>query len=114
MDIVYAIGLAYVPSETRATPTYQFLAALLPLPVWASLWAAVGAVCLVQAWTVHDRIAYTLATALKIGWALLNLGGWLLGTVPRGYVSAAIWMLGAGFVMVMATVPKRVGQAGEQ
>ncbi|MEV4246951.1 hypothetical protein AB0J63_26505 [Streptosporangium canum] len=106
MDVIYAYGLAYAPPETRATSTYAFLAALLPLPVWASIWAAVGAVCLIQAWTRRDRVAYALATALKVGWALLHLGAWAFGVLPRGYVSAAIWLLGAAFVMIMATVPK--------
>ncbi|WP_031165938.1 hypothetical protein [Streptosporangium roseum] len=106
VDVIYAYGLAYAPSETRATPTYSFLAALLPLPVWASIWAAVGGICLVQAWTRRDRVAYAAATALKVGWALLHLGAWAFGVLPRGYVSAAIWLLGAGFVMIVATVPK--------
>ncbi|MER7131311.1 hypothetical protein [Streptosporangium saharense] len=112
VDVVYAIGLAYAPPETRATPAYAFLEALLPLPAWAGLWAAVGAVCLVQAWTRHDRVAYTLATGLKIGWAILHLGAWLAGVVPRGYVSAAIWLLAAGAVMIVATVRKGSGVRG--
>lgn len=106
VDVIYAYGLAYAPPETRVTPTYSFLSALLPLPVWASIWAAVGAACLVQAWTRRDRVAYAAATALKVGWALLHLGAWAFGVLPRGYVSAAIWLLGAGFVMIVATVPK--------
>ncbi|MEV4096981.1 hypothetical protein [Streptosporangium saharense] len=112
VDVVYAVGLAYIPPETRATPAYTFLEALLPLPAWAILWAAVGAVCLVQAWTRHDRVAYTVATGLKIGWAILHLGAWLAGAVPRGYVSAAIWLLAAGAVMIVATVRKGGGVGG--
>lgn len=106
VDIVFAIGLAYAPLDTQASPTYQFYAALAPLPVWASVWAAVGALCLVQAWTPRDRVAYMAATALKIFWALLHLGAWVAGVLPRGYVLAAMWLLASGLVMVMATVPK--------
>ncbi|WP_436759317.1 hypothetical protein [Streptosporangium sp. V21-05] len=106
VDVVYAIALTYAPPETLASETYRFYAALAPLPVWGSVWAAVGAICLVQAWTPRDRVAYTAATGLKIFWALLHLGAWVAGVLPRGYVLAVMWLLAAGLVMVMATVPK--------
>lgn len=106
VDFIYAYGLAYVPPETASSPTYTFLAVLLPLPAWAGIWALVGAVCLVQAWSRRDRFAYTLATALKVGWALLHLVAWIFGVLPRGYVLAAIWLLGAALVMILATVPR--------
>lgn len=106
LDLIYAQGLVCVPAETAATPTYAFFAALLALPVWAVLWGAVGLLCLALAWTTHDRAAYVAASALKVLWALLYLGAWVAGILPRGYVSAAIWLLAAGFVMVVASVPK--------
>lgn len=106
LDLIYAQGLAWLPSATAATPTYAFLAGLLPLTVWAVVWAAVGLLCLVQAWTSRDRAAYVAASGLKVLWALLNLGAWAAGILPRGYVSAALWLLAAGFVMVAASVPK--------
>jgi len=109
VDVIYAIGLTYVPPATLATPTYQLYAALAPLPVWGSVWAAVGVLCLVQAWTPRDRIAYTAATGLKIFWALLHMGAWVVGVLPRGYVLAAMWLLAAGLVMVMSTVAKNGG-----
>ncbi|MEU6710018.1 hypothetical protein ABZ897_00950 [Nonomuraea sp. NPDC046802] len=105
-DLVYASGLAWAPAETRATPTYVFLASLLPLGAWAVVWAVVGLLCLVQAWTAQDRFAYTAATALKILWALLHLGAWAFDVLLRGYISAAIWLLAAGAVMIMASVAK--------
>lgn len=106
LDLIYAQGLAWVPVETAATPTYSFLAALLPLPVWAVVWALVGSLCLAQAWTVADRAAYVSAAGLKALWALLNLGAWAAGILPRGYVSAALWLIAAAFVMIVASVPK--------
>ncbi|MFC4006656.1 hypothetical protein ACFOY2_05450 [Nonomuraea purpurea] len=105
-DLTYASGLAWAPAETRATPTYAFIAGMLPLSVWAATWAAVGVLCLAQAWTTQDRVAYTAATALKIAWALLHLGAWAFDVLPRGYISAAIWLLAAGAVMIMASVAK--------
>lgn len=107
LDLVYAQGLACADQATRATPTYAFLAGILPLEMWACMWAAVGCLALAQAWVRSDWLAYTAATGLKIAWALLHLGAWMFGVLPRGYVAAAIWLLAAGFVMVMSTVPKR-------
>lgn len=106
LDLIYAQGLACAPPETAATPTYVFLASILPLSVWAVIWATVGILCLVQAWGRRDRAAYVAATALKALWALLHLGAWAFGVLPRGYLPAAIWLLAAGFVMIVASVPK--------
>jgi len=109
LDFIYAIGIAAADPATRATPTYRFLDGMLPLDLWAFIWAMVGGLCLVQAWVRFDWLAYAAATALKIAWALLHLGAWAFGVLPRGYVAAAIWLLAAGVVMVMSTVPKGGG-----
>jgi hypothetical protein len=106
VDLVYGYALAVAPPETRASETYQFYASLLPLGAWSGLWALVGMMCLLQAWTQHDRVAYAMATGLKVFWSLLHLGAWAAGVLPRGYVSAVIWLLAAGLVMVISTVPK--------
>lgn len=106
VDLVFAYALAAAPPQTLATETYRFYASLMPMPAWGTLWAFVGVLCLVQAWTPRDRVAYGCATGLKVGWALLHLGAWIAGVLPRGYVAAVIWMLGAGLVMVISTVPK--------
>lgn len=106
VDLVFAVALIQAPPETVASETYRFYASLLPLPVWGAAWAAVGALCMAQAWTPRDRAAYSAATGLKVGWALLHLGAWAAGVLPRGYVLAVIWLLAAGLVMVVSTVPK--------
>lgn len=106
LDLVYAQGLYSAPPETRATPTYTFFEAIFPLETWAFVWATVGVICLCQAWTPRDRVAYVSAAALKIGWAALHFGAWIANVLPRGYVSAAIWLIAAGFVMILATIKK--------
>lgn len=106
VDLIYAGALVASPPATRATDTYRLYAALFPLWAWAALWAAVGVLCLAYAWTSRDRLAYGAATGLKVFWALLHLGAWAAGVLPRGYVLAAIWLLAAGLVMVISTVPK--------
>lgn len=106
VDFVYAYALINIPPQTASSDLYQFVDALLPIPAWGALWGAVGVLCAVQAWTPHDRAAYGFATGLKVGWALLHLGAWIAGVLPRGYVPAAIWLLAAGLVMVISTVRK--------
>jgi predicted branched-subunit amino acid permease len=106
VDLVYALALAAAPPQTLASETYRFYASLLPLPYWGGMWAAVGVLCAIQAWYPRDRIAYSCATGLKVFWALLHLGAWVTGVLPRGYVLAVIWLLAAGLVMVVSTVPK--------
>ncbi|MBO4272374.1 hypothetical protein [Microbispora triticiradicis] len=114
VDVIFAGALAGAPAETRATDNYKLYAALLPLWAWGALWAAVGVLCLALAWTSQDRLAYGAATGLKVFWALLHLLAWAVGVLPRGYVAAAIWLLAAGLVMVISTVPRTAPTEGGQ
>jgi hypothetical protein len=102
LDLVVALSLAYAPPEAMATPTYQFLQAVAPLLVWALAWGLVGVTCLVQAFMRSDRLAFAAASALKVVWGLLYLIGWLIADIPRGYISATIWLALAGFVQIIA------------
>lgn len=106
VDLVYAFGLRSAPQETRVSATYAFYAALLPLWAWSALWACVGALCLTQAWTPRDRVAYTAAAGLLMLWAGLHVAAWIAGVLPRGYVLGVIWLLAATVVMIMSTVPR--------
>ncbi|SET47880.1 hypothetical protein [Nonomuraea wenchangensis] len=102
LDFVNAYRLTWPSPETSMTPTGQFLAALAPLPVWGAVWAAVGGLCLVQAFAAHDRWAFAAASALKVGWALLHAAAWLWG-VPQAWWSVVIWL---GFARVVHTIAK--------
>ncbi len=102
VDVVYAYSLLAVPPETRASPGVVFLDALLPLPVWATIWAAVSVLCMVQAFMRADRFAFAASSLLKVLWGTVHLLGWALGAVPRGYVSAVVFLGFAGFVQVIA------------
>lgn len=106
LDLVFAASMVAIPPSAASSPTYAFLATLLPLWAWAIPWATVGAVCLVQAFMAEDRLAFVAASGLKVGWGALHLAGWLLGEIPRGYVAAVIWLAFAGFVAVIASWPE--------
>jgi hypothetical protein len=106
LDLVYAGSLAWAPPSVRETPGYMWLTSYLPLWAWAALWCAVGLLCLVQAFQRADHAAFACASLLKVLWGILHVAGWLLDVVPRGYVSAVIWLALAGFVQVIASWPE--------
>ena len=102
LDLVYAVSLLALPAETRNTPGFVFLVQLLPLGVWGAIWAGVGVLCLAQAFMRVDRSAFAAASSLKVAWGVVYLAGWAIGAIPRGYVSAAVWLAFAGFIQVIA------------
>jgi hypothetical protein len=102
LDIVYAVSLLTIPPESRGSPGIAFLELLLPLPVWAAIWAAVGLTCMVQAFMVSDRIAFAVASLLMVVWGTVYLLGWALGEIPRGFVSAVIWLGFAGWLAIIS------------
>lgn len=109
LDLIYGTSMLLAPAETLATPAYVFLAQILPIPVWAGVWLAVGLLCLMQAFMRLDRLAFACASGLKVGWGLVHLVGWIAVDLPRAYVSAAIWLAFAGFVQVISTWPEPGG-----
>lgn len=102
LDFVYAASLSTAP----ASDTYLFLDSLMPLSWWATIWAAVGWTCAIQAFLPSDRIAFAAASALKIVWGLAQLIGWGFDAIPRGYVAATIWLAFAAFVQVISGWPE--------
>lgn len=109
-DEIYALSL---PSATSAgTATSRWLASIAPLSLWAALWAAVGAVLLAGAFARRDNFAFAAATALKFIWALIYLIGWAVYGVDRGWVSAAIWVMFASWVLIISTWPEQAPAPG--
>lgn len=100
LDFVYATAL--LTAARPLTPFYAWMDAIMPLSLWAACWALVGAVCLVYAFVLRDTVAFMAAVAIKVGWGLPALFGWLGGAVPLGYLSAIIWLSFAAFVYLIA------------
>lgn len=101
LDTVYGLGLVML-SELPRSHVYRFAGDVAPLGVWAALWFTVGAVCAVQALMLRDQVAFAAASALKVGWGGMIFLGWLMGDIPRGYVSAAIWGAFAAWVFIIS------------
>lgn len=104
LDLIYAVSLLTV--DPGDSPFFAWLARLLPLWAWAILWATIGLICLWYAFQRCDRWGFAAAIFLKIVWGLVSLGGWLLGGVERGWVSATIWLAFAGWVWVISGWPE--------
>ena len=102
LDLVYALSLASPPASARTSPQLSWLASLAPLWVWAVLWAVAGVLCGWYAFRRRDQVGYTAAIVIKVLWGVASLGGWLVGGVDRGYVSAAIWLVFAWLAGVIA------------
>lgn len=102
LDFIYAASLLSAPTGGP----YRFLTAILPLAAWASLWAAVGLLCLGQAFMRADRAAFAAAMLIKVVWGLVQLAGWLIADLDRGYVGAAVWLALAAFVHVISGWPE--------
>lgn len=102
LDLIYAVSLAIPGDQARQTPFFLWLTSVLPLWVWAALWAVVGINCLVHAVRRRDGVGFAGAIGLKVLWGCECFAGWLAGSIERGYVSAAIWLGLAYLVWVMA------------
>lgn len=100
LDLVYGLGLPEL--MRRPSSGLAFLASILPPEVWVGMWAAVGLACMVQAFAIRDRIAFTAATLLKVLWGMVYLVGWMLLDLPRGQVGAVIWLALAGVTVLIA------------
>lgn len=98
LDFVYAWAL-----HRQAAP--QTIALLAP-EVWVWMWAAVGLVCLVSAFIRRDRVAYSLAAALKCAWAGVSAYQWAEGRLPEGWLSAVVWLAFSGTVLIISSWPE--------
>lgn len=106
LDFAYAGSIAKPPAEAARSATVAFIAHVLPLPAWATLWAVAGLVLLVGAFRRHDSLAYATAAGIKTLWGGLFLFGWLLAGLDRGWVAAIVWLAMAVMLLIVATWPE--------
>lgn len=106
LDLVYSFSLFAPPRELDGNKTLLFLTAIAPLPLWGSLWAVAGLVCLFSAFRQNDTAGFAAAIAVKVLWGLIFALGWVFADLERAYVAVAIWFAMAGWVAVIAGWPE--------
>lgn len=106
LDFIYGYSLADPPAESAQSTTTRFIATVAPLSVWATLWIAVGLVCLICAFRVRDRLAFAAAVGLKVLWGGTFLVGWMIAGLDRGWLASAIWLALALFAFIISSWPE--------
>ncbi|MEU8272542.1 PAS domain S-box protein, partial [Sphaerisporangium sp. NPDC049002] len=74
--------------------------------VWGWAWMAAAVLCLVQAWSNHDRVAFSVTVALFLLWALLYVVDWLGQDTPRSWLAAALYAVFGMWLTIIATWPE--------
>jgi hypothetical protein len=103
-DELYALSIP--DATTTHTATSKWLASVLPLDAWATVWAVTGVILIAGAFARRDQWAFAAAAMLNLLWSLVYLVGWIFHGVYRGWVSAAVWAILASWVLIIATWPE--------
>ncbi len=106
LDLFYALSLFQPVAEARRSASVLFIASILPLWAWGTLWLTVGILCIIGAFTRRDRWAFAAAVAIKTLWGGLTLLAWIAGFLERGWLSAVIWLAMAGWVLIISSWPE--------
>lgn len=106
IDVAYGMSLIGPASETLGSAATVWRQHYAPLWVWGAGWLVIAAILIVSAFLRNDRFGYAAAIGWKIAWSVSTLASWIVGGVPRGWVSSIIWAVVAGMVMVIAGWPE--------
>lgn len=83
LDLVWARTLAFPDATTANGQLFRYFASILPLRVWAILWALVGIACLVDAFLPRDRWGYEASILVYLLWSGLGfVGVWFANVAP--------------------------------
>ena len=94
----------YMATLRQPGRVYQWYASLIPLNVWAAMWALTGMACVIYAFRRHDRIGYDAAIGIKVIWLFTSLAGILFDGVPL--IWAVVWVALAALVWVISGWPE--------
>lgn len=106
LDFAIAASLYPVPDGLIQTPLYMEISKIAPLPVWAVVWFIVGLACLFYAFKIQDRIAFSLAAAIKALWATIYVVAWIDVQPPRAWVGASVFFAFGAWVLIISTWPE--------
>lgn len=103
LDGVYGLALLrQVPPPAHGTGSDL----LLSPQAWAAIWIGTGIVCAACSVVRRDRVAFTLAAALKTAWAGVATWQWATGRLPTGWLSGVVWLAFAAVVLIVASWPE--------
>lgn len=108
LDLVYGIGFFLPSPQLKTNPGFVWLASVLPLWVWGTIWASVGTLLAIYAFRQKDSLAWAIAMTIKVIWGALYFLGALLATphLDRGMITSTIWFGLAGLVAVISSWPE--------
>jgi hypothetical protein len=110
LDYLYGFSLIYPPDEAKRSPSARFLAEVIPLEAWGTIWILVAIILTIGVFAERDRWAFTAATGLKMLWGMTYLVGWALFHLDRGWVSAVIWLVLAAVMLRISGWPEPDGE----
>lgn len=90
------------PSQVQAVT----LGRVIPPVAWSIVWAAAAVLCLIQAFTRRDQVAFAVISCVVTVWASMYLVGWLTGVADRGWLAATIYYALAVVALVISTWPE--------
>lgn len=109
--VVYLL-IAYSYTGVKVTPQVRMALRLAlnvaPLSAYAWAWAAAGALSVVCGLFCPGRkaIGFIAAVVMPVLWAVVYLAAWIDGDIPRGWVTAALFVALGGAVAVVAGMPE--------
>ena len=108
---VYAlIGYSYLTLEVTPLVRHALRLALrlAPLDAYGWAWIGAGVIAVVCGLFCPGRktVGFLAAMLMPAMWSLIYLATWLDGDIPRGWVSAVVYVLLAAAVSVVAGMPE--------
>src|SRR4051812_40271372 len=106
VDVAYGLSLMAPPPDSIGEAATVWRQHYAPLWVWGMGWLVIAVILIVSAFLRDDRLGYAAAIGWKIAWSVSTLASWVIGGVPRGWVSSIIWGVVAGMIVVIGGWPE--------
>lgn len=107
------IGYSYTGSRTTPAVRQSLHLATNVMPIWAYgvIWLSAGMIALAFGLLfdpAKDALGFVAAIVMPALWSFIYLCSWVEGYSPRGWSTAALFLLVAGAVAVVSGMPNPV------
>jgi hypothetical protein len=103
LDLIYGWSLISI-----ANPLLHHIDLGFSPVIWGIIWVVVGVVCLIEAFAILDRLAFTMAVLLKFLWGTTMLLSWALTTTnPLGWISGSVFLAFSAATAVISFWPEQ-------